>query len=564
MTWLANALSRYPELAVFLVVGLGSWLGALKVYGIGLGPVTCSLLVGLGVGYFVDVPVAATAKQILFLLFLFSIGFSVGPRFFSTMKGDGLRWVALAVGMALVGLATATLVSRYLGLDAGFAGGLLSGALTQSAAMGTASEAIRALAIAPAEQDRLIAHVAVADALCYVFGTLGVILFCSQIGPRLLRIDPVAEALKVEKELGIDRSKPGVVSAWRPFEMRAYALPPEAKVVGQTVGTTEALIPEARLFIERIRRGATLIVPEPSTVLEAGDVVVASGRRSLLVDTLGKMTAPEVEDHELLDIPVANYDIYVTDKRVIGRSLQDIATSVGDVRGVFLRDIARGGVSIPVAPNTVVQRGDIVRVSGPESAVVRAHRYLGTVVMPADTTDLVVLGLCIVAGGLIGIGVVLPLGSLRIALGTSVGTLIVGLLAGYAHSRHPVFGRIPDAALSLMISLGLAAFVGMVGIGAGPHFLGALRDAGLQLFLGGIVVTTLPLLFGLYFGRYVLKLNPLLLLGGIAGAQTMTAGMAAVQERAGSMVPVLGYSGTVAIGHILLTTWGTIIVRLVT
>jgi len=212
----------------------------------------------------------------------------------------------------------------------------------------------------------------------------------------------------------------------------------------------------------------------------------------------------------------------------------------------------------------VVQRGDIVRVSGPESAVVRAHRYLGTVVMPADTTDLVVLGLCIVAGGLIGIGVVLPLGSLRIALGTSVGTLIVGLLAGYAHSRHPVFGRIPDAALSLMISLGLAAFVGMVGIGAGPHFLGALRDAGLQLFLGGIVVTTLPLLFGLYFGRYVLKLNPLLLLGGIAGAQTMTAGMAAVQERAGSMVPVLGYSGTVAIGHILLTTWGTIIVRLVT
>ena len=563
MTWLANALSRYPELAVFLVVGLGCWLGALKVYGIGLGPVTCSLLVGLGVGYFVDVPVAPMAKQILFLLFLFSIGFSVGPRFFSTMKGDGLRWVTLAVGMALVGLATATLVARYLGLDAGFAGGLLSGALTQSAAMGTASEAIRTLAIAPAEQDRLVAHVAVADALCYVYGTLGVILFVSQVGPWLLRLDLAAEALKVEKELGIDRSNPGVVSAWRPFEMRAYCLASDAKVVGQTVGAAEALVPEARLFVERIRRGATLIVPEPSTVLEAGDVVVASGRRSLLVETLGK-AAEEVEDPELLDIPIANYEIYVTDKRVIGRSLQEIATGIADVRGVFLHGIVRAGVDIPVAPNTILQRADVVRVTGPETAVLRAKRYLGQVVLPLPGTDLVVLGLCIVAGGLLGIGLVLPLGSLRIAVGTSVGTLIVGLLAGYAHSRHPVFGQIPDAALSLMTSLGLAAFVGMVGLGAGPHFVSALRDAGLQLFVGGIVVTTLPLVFGLYFGRYVLKLNPLLLLGGIAGAQTMTAGMAAVQERAGSTVPVLGYSGTVAIGHILLTTWGTIIVRLVT
>lgn len=564
MTWLASAFSKYPELAVFLVVGLGCWLGKFKVKGIGLGPVTCSLLVGLAVGYFVDVPVAAMAKQILFLLFLFGIGFSVGPRFFSTMKGDGLRWVVLAAGMALVGLASATIVARYLDLDAGFAGGLLSGALTQSPAIGTASEAIRSLPIAPAEQDRLVAHVAVADALCYVYGTLGVILFVSQVGPRLLGLDLAAEALKVEKELGIDRSKPGVESAWRPFEMRAYRLLPEAKVVGQTVGSTEALIPEARLFIERIRRGTALVVPEPSTVLEAGDIVVASGRRSLLVETLGRAPATEVEDQELLDIPVANHDIYVTDKRVIGRTLQDIAASVVDVRGVFLRGIVRGGMAIPLAPNTVLERADVVRVTGPEPAVLRAQRHLGTVVLPSETTDLVVLGLCIVAGGLIGIGVVLPLGSLRIALGTSVGTLIVGLLAGYAHSRHPVFGRIPDGALSLMTSLGLAAFVGMVGLAAGPHFLPALREAGLQLLLGGIVVTTLPLVFGLYFGRYVLKLNPLLLLGGIAGAQTVTAAMAAVQERAGSTVPVLGYSGTVAIGHILLTTWGTIIVRLVT
>jgi len=139
VTWLAETLHKYPELAIFLVVGLGYWFGALNIRGIGLGPVTGSLMVGLVAGYLVDVPVSATAKQVLFLLFLFSIGYSVGPRFFTSMKGDGWRWAVLSIAMAVIGLATATIVAKYLRLDPGFAGGLLSGALTQSAAMGTAS-----------------------------------------------------------------------------------------------------------------------------------------------------------------------------------------------------------------------------------------------------------------------------------------------------------------------------------------------------------------------------------------------------------------------------------------
>jgi putative transport protein len=562
MAWLLDILHRYPELAIFLVVGLGYWFGAFKVKGVGLGPVTSALIVGLVAGYFVDIPVSATAKQVLFLLFLFSIGYSVGPRFFSAMKGGGLRWAALAVVMALVGLGASVAVARMLELDAGFAAGLLSGGLTQSAAIGTASEAIRALPLAAEEHERLVAHIAVADAVCYVFGTLGVIVFCSQVAPRLLRIDLVDAARRVEDQLGIDRTKPGVVSAWQPFEMRAYCLAPGGRAVGATVAATESLIPEARIFIERIRRGTAMIVPEPQTVLEAGDVIVASGRRELLVETLGRAAADEVEDRELLDIPVATYDIYVNNKAVIGRTLQDIAASVGEVRGVFLRDLLRGGVSVPVAPGTVLERGDVIRVTGPEPAVLRAQKQLGSVIMPSETTDFVALGLAIAIGSIAGLLLVLPLGSLRIALGTSVGTLIAGLVVGYLHSLRPTFGRIPEGAISLMVALGLAAFVAMVGIGAGPHFVSALREAGVGLFFGGIVVTLLPLLCGLYFGRYVLKLDPILLLGGIAGAQTVTAAMAAVQDRSGSKVPVLGYSGTVALGHILLTTWGTVIVKI--
>jgi putative transport protein len=201
---------------------------------------------------------------------------------------------------------------------------------------------------------------------------------------------------------------------------------------------------------------------------------------------------------------------------------------------------------------------------GPEPAVLRAEGVLGRTVLPSDTTDFVVLGLAICIGSLLGVLLVVPVGSMRIAIGTSVGTLIAGLLVGHLHSVRPLFGRIPEGAISFMTSIGLASFVGMVGIGAGPHFMNALREAGVGLFFGGVVVTLVPLVVGLYFGRYVLKLNPVLLLGGLAGAQTMTAGMAAVQERSGSPVAVLGYSGTIAIGHILLTMWGTVIVNLMT
>jgi putative transport protein len=344
--------------------------------------------------------------------------------------------------------------------------------------------------------------------------------------------------------------------------MRAYRVREDGPAAGRTVAAAEALTPEARVFIERIRRGGAILAHNAATVIEPGDVVVASGRREVLVKTLAP-AGHEVEDRELLDIPVATYDIFVTNRDVAGRTLAELAREMGELRGVFLRELARAGVKIPIAPNTVVERGDVLRVVGPEAAVLRAEAVLGRTVVPTDTTDFVVLGLAAVAGALLGIVLVVPLGDVKIAMGSSVGTLLAGLAVGYLNSVRPLFGRIPEGATSFMTSFGLAAFVAMVGIGAGPHFAQAFRESGASLFLGGVVVTLTPLFAGLYVGRYLLKLNPVLLLGGLAGAQTMTPAMAAVQERSGSPVAVLGYSGTVAIGHILLTVWGTVIVHLV-
>lgn len=560
MEWLAGMLHKYPELAVYLAVAVGYWVGQFRFGGFSFGPVTGSLMAGILVGYLFDVPVSSTAKSLLFLLFLFGIGYSVGPQFFKTMRGQGLRWVALAVFTSCVGLLATYVVARVLQLDAGFAAGLLSGALTESPAIGTASEAIKALPIPEAEQQRLIGHIAVADALCYVFGAFGVIFTCSVLGPRLLGIDLRAEAAKLEAELGLKRTAAGVASAWRTFGVRAYRIAADGAVVNRTVAEAEALVPQARVFVMRIRRGEEVLEATPDTVIRAGDVVAVAGRSEVLIEALGAR-GTEVADRELLDVPVAMYEVLVTGKGLAGRTLEDIGRDDA-MRGVFLRSIRRGEQSIPIAARTVVERGDVLTLSGPEHAVIEVAALIGEVIRPTDRTDFVVLGLAIVAGALIGAAVAIPVGKLHVTLGTSVGTLLAGLAVGWFRTRYPLFGRIPDAAIAFMTALGLAAFVAMIGLIAGPIFIVALREAGWSLLLGGVVVTLLPLLSGLYFGRYVLRLNPLLLLGGLAGAQTMTAALAAVQDRSGSPIAVLGYSGTIAFGHVLLTTWGTVIVLL--
>lgn len=561
MAWLQAFLAKYPELTVFLVIAVGYVIGNIKVKGIGLGPVTGSLFAGLLIGQVAQVPVSGMTKSFLFLLFLFGIGYSVGPQFVQSLKRDGTKPVLLAFVVGLTGLISAVAVAKVLKLDPGFAAGVTAGALTQSAAMGTASDAISALPLPESTRALYLSHVAVADAVCYLFGTVFAILFCSQIGPKLLRINLKQEALDLERQYGIERTKPGLFSAWRRFELRAYRVPENAPVAGASVSDAEARVPERRLFVQRLRRGDDILDAEPSLVLQAGDIVAISGPRETLVDLLGKAHL-EVEDRQLLDVPVSTVPVLLTNTDLAGRKLADIAYSEW-TRHLYLRSITRGGQDIPVAPGIALELGDILQVVGPETVVSRAASRIGSVIVPTTSTDFVTLGIAIFLGGLAGVLISFPIGSTNISLSSTVGTLLAGLAVGHLRTRYPLVGRIPEGAVNLMIALGLAAFVGMFGLGAGPIFFPALAQSGLPLLLGGMVVTVAPLLVGLYVGRYVLRMNPILLLGALAGAQTTTASMAAVQERSESPVAVLGYTPAYPLGHVLLTTWGTVIVGLV-
>ena len=562
IAWLEQFLVRYPELTLFLVIALGYSIGNIKIGAFSLGPVTGALFAGLFIGWFTPVPVSGMTKSFLFLLFLFGIGYSVGPQFLQALRRDGLKPILLAIVVCITGLIAAIVVAKALRLDPGFSAGLMSGALSQSAAMGTATDAINRLTLPEADRGLLVAHIAVAHAVCYIFGYVGVITFCTTIAPALLRIDLRAEALKLENALGITRTKPGLASAWRKFELRAYRLVEGSPLSGLTVAAAEARVPEHRLFLHRLRRGERILEADPSTTIEVGDVIALSGPRQVIVELITSRVE-EVEDRELLDLPLMAADVLLMTPELAGTNLVD-ASKEDWTRGVYLRSVSRGGQEIPVANGVVLQRGDLLRIVGPEALVQKAAAKIGTIVAPDASIDFVVLGLAIFLGGVIGVLMTISVGSITLSLSTSVGTLLAGLMVGHLGTRYPLFGRIPGGAVALMTSLGLAAFVGLTGLQAGPVFLSALRDAGLGLMFGGVAVTLLPQIVGLVFGHFGLRMNPILLLGALTGAQTSTASMAAVQERSGSPVAVLGYTPAYPVANILLTTWGAIMVSVFT
>jgi putative transport protein len=243
-----------------------------------------------------------------------------------------------------------------------------------------------------------------------------------------------------------------------------------------------------------------------------------------------------------------------------GKTLKELA-ALESAHGVFLRKLVRIGQEMPFTFETRIDRGDVLTLIGAKPNVARAAEELGYADRPTVTTDMIFVGLGIFIGGLVGL-LSVTVGGLPLTLTASGGALIMGLVFGWLRSVRPTFGRIPEAALWVFDTIGLAVFIGVVGLGAGPSFVAGLRSTGVSLLLVGFVVAVVPHATALLFGRYILKMNPLILLGACAGAGTVTAALRAIQDEAGSKAPVLGYTVPYAIGNILLTAWGPVIVLL--
>ncbi|MGE5798858.1 MAG: aspartate-alanine antiporter [Syntrophaceae bacterium] len=558
MDYFVKALQGHPELAIFLVLALGFFIGRLKIGSFSLGTVVSTLLAGVLIGQ-LDIKVPAIVKNVFFDLFLFTTGYKVGPQFFRGLKKDALPQLAVTVVLCVTCLLSAFTVSNLLGYDVGTAAGLLAGAFTESTVIGTAGDAINRLNIPDMEKIRLINNIPVAYAVTYLVGTAFVVWFLPAIGPRLMRVNLREEGKKLQARIsGAEEPEPGIHSSFPTFGVRAYRVTNE-KLVDKTVGEIEALPKEARVFILRVRHEGSIVEAEPSTVIHHGDVVAVISRTEMLM-ARGSEIGPEVEDKALVDFPASFLDVVVTNKAIVQKTLKELAASEF-TRGVFLRKLLRVGEPIPLNWETRVDRGDVMSLVGAKPDVERAAKEIGYADRPTNATDMIFVGLGIVLGGFVGLLTVM-VGGLPLTLTASGGALIMGLVFGWLRSVRPTFGRIPEPAMWIFDTVGLTTFMAVVGLGAGPSFVAGLQKSGVSLVFVGLVVAALPHVTAILFGRYVLKMNPLILLGACSGAGTITAALRAVQDESQSKLPALGYTVPYAIGNILLTAWGPVIVAM--
>ncbi|MGD9408053.1 MAG: TrkA C-terminal domain-containing protein, partial [Gammaproteobacteria bacterium] len=439
--WILQTLRSYPELAIFLTLGLGYWVGAIRFGSFSLGSVTGVLLAGILVGQ-IDVEISSQVKSVFFVMFLFAVGYGVGPQFVRGIATDGLPQAIFAVVISVLCLASAYIAIVVQSYDVGLGAGLYAGATTISASIGLATDAINGLGKPAAEAQALLNKIPVAYAITYLWGTIGTGLILARLGPKLLGVDLTAECARYEKEMSGGLPAGSGVSAWRQVELRAFELSKESQVVGKTVESAEAFAAGgARMFVEGIRRKDELLEVEPETILQEGDVIAVSAPRDVIVELESR--AKEVEDRSLLDIPVEKVDVVVTRKEHANRTIMELAGEKF-ARGVFLKKITRGATSvdIPILPKTTVNRGDILTVMGSRKHTDAVVEALGYADRPTDATDMVWVGIAIVLGGLVG-AVVIPAGNVPITLSTSGGALIAGIVLGWLRGVHPTFGRVP-------------------------------------------------------------------------------------------------------------------------
>ena len=560
-----SILREYPSLAVFLTVGLGFLIGRIRFGSFSLGSVTSVLLVGILIGQ-LEIAVSGPLKTFFFMMFLFSIGYSVGPGFFKSLKGSGAKQALFAVLMSTVCCGSVLLVAWIMGYNKGEMIGMFSGSQTCSSLIGLGSESIGRMNMPEAEKTAQLNIIPVCYAVTYIFGTLGTVILLGNFGPKLLGgIDKVkAQTLELEKKLNNNNesSDPAVVNAARAVAYRAYHLESGFFSTPCTVREAEEMFHGEGLdvYVDRVRHNSEVTAPRHDDILYPGDDVVICGRKEYMVH-VEALIGEERDDEQLLLYPLDRVAVVVSKKQFIGHNVASIRKNKY-MHGVVIRDASRGGQPIEITKETVFQKGDRITVIGRPVQVENATKYIGIVDRPSIVSDLMFVGLAIFIGGLLG-ALSIWIGGVPISFGTSGGALLAGLFFGWLRSKHPVVGNIPPGALWLMNNLGLNVFIAVVGIEAAPSFVSGLKSVGPMLLVVGAVATLIPLFFGLWLGHKVFKFNPAITLGCCAGTRTCTASLGAVQNALGSTLPAVGYTITYAVSNILLVIWGLVAVMII-
>ena len=555
MSWFVEILKSYPELALFLTLAIGYAVGKIQIGSFKIGTVPGVLVTGVIVGQ-LGIVIDNTLKSVFFLLFLFALGYNAGPQFFKGLKKEGIPQVIFSVLVCLIGLISTIIVGKVMGFNVGQASGLIAGALTQSSIIGVAQDAISKMDIV--NQKEMMDFVPVGYAVTYIFGTLGCTFILTTFGSKILGVDLEVECLKLDQQARESFEDEFVSSHASDILYRMYQVNEE--YVGHTVSEIETQLTKKNIpcYIIKVKRNHQVFKATSKTRIHPNDRIAIAFKEKDVQQIKLLNLGEEIFDGQLVNFRTELLEVCVKNQQAVGKSIHEIQNNYL-TRGVIISKLSRAGEEVVYTLDTVIEKQDVLTLAGPVDEVEGVVSSLGKSLRKSDETDMTFLGLGILFGGLIGIPA-LMIGKIGITLSTSGGTLLMGLICGYLHSRRPTIGHIPSGATWFLSNVGLAVFVAVVGVNAGPGFIAGLQSSGLTFFLSGIIVTVTSTVSGILLGKYVFKFSAPVTLGATAGALTTTAAVGGLCEKAKSNAPVLGYTIPYTVGNILLTVWGSLIV----
>jgi putative transport protein len=554
LTWLA----ANQFILLFSVVAGAVILGKATIKGYGFGMVASAIIVGAGLSawastYGIKMGLDNFAKSLFYYLFMYGVGLRVGPSFINSLKGDGLKFTILAVFCSGLGLLGAVVFAKLWDLPAGAAGGILAGSMTMSAAIGSAEEAVRQGAFKLADGqtfEQVSGMIALSYGVTYIWGTVGIILICKYL-PRWWGVDAKAAAKQYEDEHGVRNVDDSGLTGYRPLSLRAYRLEND-KVAGQTIGQFLKAYPQYK--IASVMRGSERLGADDTVQLQKGDVIALGGQLEAMTSNMG-LIGPEVPDSKVLNIPIDSAEILVLNKDLVGKELGEFRTS--PLAGhIALHHIERAGQTIPMGLNTKLERFDVLFVGGIKSAVDKAGEMFGRIARPSTATDLLTLSVGMILGFLIG-AINFPIAGSNVGLGNAGGLLVSGVIVSSVVSRLRFFGNTPNAARNILEDLGLVVFIAIVGINAGAGLVTQLTGAvAVKIFVTGFICTTIPPFLVWAIGYHIMKINPAVLMGGVAGARSHSGPAREAAKEIGSSVPWIGFPVGYAVSGVLLTVFG--------
>lgn len=514
-----------------VTIALGTLLGKVKIGGITLG-VTWILFVGIALGHFkmgIDPKVLGFVKEFGLILFIYSVGMQVGPGFFSSLKQNGLKLNMLSLGVILAGILVTCLVAALSGTSLITMTGVMSGAVTNTPALGSAQQTYL---------DTMGSNepsIALGYAVAYPLGVIGLILSLILLR-RIFRVDPVKEDESLHKEHVIETHDPD----------RTTVVITNPQVDGRRVHELARLMNRPFVISRVLKEGGEPIVADAQTVVGLNDKVffVSDSRDTeAVVAFLGRqIDMPQEEwDRQSRNTELVSRRILVTRSSINGKQLGSL--QLRNNYKVNVTRVNRSGVDLIASPSLELLLGDRLTVVGSENSIQEVSGLLGNSSKRLLEPNIIPMFVGILLGVVVGMipfhisGIPLP-----VKLGLAGGPLIVAILLSRFGARFHLVTYTTISASLMLREIGISLFLAAVGLSAGPEFISTLQGGGYVWVGYGFLITVIPILIMGIVGRWVFKLNYFALMGTLAGSMTNPIALSFVTSSSPNDIPAVSYS----------------------